>query len=56
MSAALLPLEPPEPKRKRRESPQAEVFGRLPCCGRCGFPRDALGHVWACLAPGGRLR
>jgi len=25
-------------------------------CGRCGYRRNMLGHVWACVAPGGRWR
>jgi hypothetical protein len=47
---------PGVPERKRRESPQAEVPGRAPLCPRCWFLRDTLGHVWACVAPNGRLR
>jgi hypothetical protein len=45
-----------EPEARHRGEPAEETFGRLTCCPRCGFLRDALGHVWACLAPGGRLR
>lgn len=56
MTADLLPLEPPEPERKRRETPQPEVPGRAPLCTECGFLEDALGHVWLCIAPNGRLR
>lgn len=39
-----------------RETAQPEAHGRLPVHEPCGFLRDSLGHVWACLAPGRRLR
>ena len=45
-----LPAFPP------REVPQAEEPGRAPLHEPCGFLEDALGHVWICLAPNGRLR
>jgi hypothetical protein len=54
MSAALHACAPPEPKR--RDSPQPEVPGRARLCLRCLYLRDALGHIWACVAPNGRLR
>ena len=53
---ALLPLEPPEPERKRRESPQPEVLGRAPLCPDCWHLEDSVGHFWAHGGPDGRLR
>lgn len=55
---APVPVPPaftPDPLMTRRE-PQPEAPGRAPCCPLCGFLLDALGHAWACLAPGGRRR
>jgi hypothetical protein len=39
-----------------RDSPQPEDPARLPRCEECRFLRDALGHFWVCVAPGGRMR
>lgn len=50
------PAQPTEPGPRRRETPQPEVPGRAPLCPVCLHLRDAVGHVWACVAPGGRLR
>lgn len=50
-----VPAFAPDPSMTRPE-PQPEALGRLPCCEACGFLQDALGHVWACVAPGGRPR
>lgn len=50
-----VPAFTPDPAMTRPE-PQPEVPGRLPRHERCGFLLDAVGHVWACVAPGGRLR
>ena len=44
------------PERKRRHEPQPETPGRAPLCPECLHLLDALGHVWACVAPGGKLR
>jgi len=49
------PCEEPVPFPPR-PVPQPEAPGRAPCCGECNFLGDTLGHVWACVAPGGRLR
>lgn len=50
-----VPAFTPDPSMTRPE-PHPEAPGRLPCCEACGFLQDALGHVWACVAPGGVLR
>jgi hypothetical protein len=45
----------PEPEPKQAEL-LPEAPGRLTRCDDCGYLRGMLGHVWACLAPGGRWR
>jgi hypothetical protein len=51
----VVPAFAPDPSMKRA-GPQPEAPGRAPLCDECWHLGDALGHAWACVAPGGRLR
>jgi hypothetical protein len=54
--AHAVPVTPGQPEAATPAVVDVPAVRRSADCDRCGYRRNMLGHVWACVAPGGRLR